>query len=105
MTDTHAGAVFAQEQDAAGVNTARHQLMTLVERIERLEEEKRTIADDIKDIYSEAKSHGYDVKVLRKVVAIRKQDAADRAEQEAILDTYLIALGMAPEFNFEGGDA
>ncbi|AKH99110.1 hypothetical protein IMCC20628_00383 [Hoeflea sp. IMCC20628] len=81
--------------DAGAV--ARDQLRSFVERIERLEEEKKTIADDIKDVYGEAKSTGYDVKVLRKVVAIRKQDANDRLEQEAILDTYLHALGMAPE--------
>ncbi|WP_322988139.1 MULTISPECIES: DUF2312 domain-containing protein [unclassified Hoeflea] len=76
---------------------ARDQLRSFVERIERLEEEKKTISDDIKDVYGEAKSTGFDAKVLRKVVAIRKQDANDRAEQEAILDTYLHALGMAPE--------
>lgn len=81
---------------------ARQQLRSLIERIERLEEEKKTIGDDIKDVYAEAKSHGYDTKVLRKVVAIRKQDQNARAEQEAILDTYLIALGMAPEFDFDG---
>ena len=81
--------------DAGAV--ARDQLRSFVERIERLEEEKKTIAEDIKDVYGEAKSMGYDTKVLRKVIAIRKQDANDRLEQEAILDTYLHALGMAPE--------
>ena len=80
--------------DAGAV--ARDQLRSFVERIERLEEEKKTIADDIKDVYGEAKANGYDTKVLRKVVAIRKQDQNDRLEQEAILDTYLHALGMAP---------
>ncbi|EDQ34430.1 hypothetical protein HPDFL43_15572 [Hoeflea phototrophica DFL-43] len=81
--------------DAGAV--ARDQLRSFVERIERLEEEKKTIADDIKDVYGEAKAMGFDAKVLRKVVAIRKQDENDRLEQEAILDTYLHALGMAPE--------
>lgn len=81
--------------DAGAV--ARDQLRSFVERIERLEEEKKTIADDIKDVYGEAKAMGFDTKVLRKVVAIRKQDENDRLEQEAILDTYLHALGMAPE--------
>ena len=81
--------------DAGAV--ARDQLRSFVERIERLEEEKKTIADDIKDVYGEAKARGFDAKVLRKVVAIRKQDENDRLEQEAILDTYLHALGMAPE--------
>lgn len=83
-------------------DNARNQLRSFVERVERLEEEKKTIGDDIKDVYAEAKSHGYDTKVLRKVVAIRKQDQNDRLEQEAILDTYLAALGMAPQFDFEG---
>lgn len=81
--------------DAGAV--ARDQLRAFVERIERLEEEKKTIADDIKDVYGEAKAMGYDTKVLRKVISIRKQDQNDRLEQEAILDTYLHALGMAPE--------
>ena len=76
---------------------ARDQLRAFVERIERLEEEKKTIADDIKEIYAEAKGNGFDVKVLRKVVAIRKQDASERLEQEAILDLYLHALGMLDE--------
>lgn len=88
----------------AGSNT-REQLCSFVERVERLEEEKKTISDDIKDVYGEAKAFGYDTKVLRKVVAIRKQDQNDRMEQEAILDMYLSALGMAPQFDFEGGDA
>ncbi|MDX0249767.1 DUF2312 domain-containing protein [Sinorhizobium meliloti] len=78
--------------DAHGI--ARDQLRAFIERIERLEEEKKTIADDIKDVYGEAKSMGFDSKILRKVISIRKQDADERAEQEAILDTYLHALGM-----------
>ena len=81
---------------------ARQQLRSIVERIERSNEEAKTIADDIKDIYAEAKANGYDTKALRKIIAIRKQDPNDRAEQEAILDTYLVALGMAPEFDFDG---
>jgi len=78
--------------DAHGV--ARDQLRAFIERIERLEEEKKTIADDIKDVYAEAKGTGFDTKILKKVIAIRKQDADERIEQEAILDTYLLALGM-----------
>lgn len=78
-----------------GGAVARDQLKSIVERIERLEEEKKTITDDIKDVYGEAKANGYDTKVLRKLVAIRKQDENDRLEQEAILDTYLHAMGMA----------
>jgi uncharacterized protein (UPF0335 family) len=73
---------------------AREQLRAFIERIERLEEEKKAIADDIKEIYAEAKGSGFDTKVLRQVVRIRKQDQAERAEQEAILDLYLHALGM-----------
>ncbi len=73
---------------------ARDQLRSFIERIERLEAEKKTIADDIKDVYGEAKAIGFDAKILRKVISIRKQDADERAEQEAILDTYLQALGM-----------
>ncbi|WP_310419831.1 DUF2312 domain-containing protein [Mycoplana sp. BE70] len=62
--------------------------------MERLEEEKQTIAGDIKDVYGEAKGVGFDTKILRKVIAIRKQDKDERIEQEAVLDTYLHALGM-----------
>jgi uncharacterized protein (UPF0335 family) len=69
------------------------QLKSIVERIERLEEEKKTIADDIKEVYAEAKGTGYDVKVLRKVVALRKRDLDERKEEEAILDLYLQAVG------------
>lgn len=78
--------------DAHGV--ARDQLRSFVERIERLEEEKKTIADDIKDVFGEAKSTGFDTKVLREVLKRRKQDKDERMEFEAVLDTYLAALGM-----------
>jgi uncharacterized protein (UPF0335 family) len=69
-------------------------LKSFVERIERLEEEKASIAGDVKEVYAEAKSQGFDTKILRKVVAIRKRDAAERREEEEILDLYLQALGM-----------
>ncbi len=69
-------------------------LKSFIERIERLEEEKKAIADDIKEIYAEAKGTGYDVKIMRKIVSIRKQDAAKRREEEEILDLYLSALGQ-----------
>lgn len=78
--------------DAHGV--ARDQLRSFIERIERLEEEKSAIGDDIKDVYGEAKGNGFDTKALRKVIALRKLDKDERMEQEAILDTYLQALGM-----------
>jgi uncharacterized protein (UPF0335 family) len=80
--------------DVNGV--ARDQLRAFIERIERLEEEKKSISDDIKDVYAEAKGTGFDTKVLRKVVTIRKQDQNERMEQEAVLDLYLHALGMVP---------
>ncbi|TLP48419.1 MULTISPECIES: DUF2312 domain-containing protein [Cohaesibacter] len=75
---------------------AADQLRAFVERIERLEEEKKAISDDIKDVYAEAKGNGYDVKVMRQVVRLRKQDNNERQEMEALLDLYLHALGMAP---------
>ncbi|MFI5012574.1 MAG: DUF2312 domain-containing protein [Hyphomicrobiales bacterium] len=70
-------------------------LKSFVERIERLEEEKASIAGDVKEVYAEAKAQGFDTKVLRKVVALRKRDAAERREEEEILDLYLRALGMS----------
>lgn len=73
---------------------AADQLKALIERIERQEEEKKTISDDIRDIYAEAKSTGYDVKALRTIIRMRKQDPAARKEQETIVETYMQALGM-----------
>ena len=70
------------------------QLKSIIERIENLEEEKRNIASDIKDVYGEAKANGFDAKILRKVVSLRRQEASERQEQEAILEVYLRALGM-----------
>ena len=74
---------------------AADQLKAIIERIERLEEEKKALADDIKDVYGEAKGNGFDTKIIRKIVALRKQDHAERKEQEAIMELYLEALGMA----------
>lgn len=73
---------------------AKDQLKSLVERVERLEEEKAALSADIREVYSEAKGVGFDTKILRQVVRLRKLDRADRQEQEAILDLYLAALGM-----------
>ncbi|MCZ8259207.1 MAG: DUF2312 domain-containing protein [Beijerinckiaceae bacterium] len=70
------------------------QLKAFIERIERLEEEKRQIADDVKDVYAEAKANGFDAKILRKIISLRRQDADERREQEELLETYLRALGM-----------
>ena len=77
------------------------QLRSFIERIERLEEEKKTISDDIRDVFAEAKGNGFDTKVMRQVIRIRKKDAAERQEEEAILDLYLHALGMAPDTSVE----
>lgn len=73
---------------------AADELRLLIERIERLEEEKKAIADDVKDVYAEAKSRGYDTKTIRKVVALRKMETHDRQEADALLETYRVALGM-----------
>jgi uncharacterized protein (UPF0335 family) len=81
---------------AGPASIARDQLRAIVERIEKLEEEKTAIAGDIKEVYAEAKANGYDTKVLRQVVRLRKQDSAERQETEALLDLYLHALGMIP---------
>jgi uncharacterized protein (UPF0335 family) len=88
--------------DAHGV--ARDQLRAFIERIERLEEEKKSIADDIKDVYGEAKGTGFDTKILREVIKIRKQDRDERAEREAVLDSYLAALGMIEQPGFFDGE-
>ena len=82
----------------ADTTVAREQLKSIIERVERLEEEKQAIAGDIRDIYAEAKANGYDVKTLRKVVQLRKKDSDQREEEEAMLTLYLHALGMAPDF-------
>jgi uncharacterized protein (UPF0335 family) len=73
---------------------AKEQLRSIIERVERMEEEKKAIADDIRDIYVEAKGNGMDVKALRAIVRMRKQDPNERAEAETILETYMHALGM-----------
>ena len=83
-----------KEDEAPATKFAKDQLKAIIERIERLEEEKKTISDDIRDVYAEAKGNGFDVKSLRIVVRLRKQDINERKEQEAIIETYLHALGM-----------
>jgi uncharacterized protein (UPF0335 family) len=86
---------MAKKPTVSSDSVAQDQIKAFVERIERMEEEKRAITEDIKEIYAEAKGNGFDTKVLRQVVRIRKQDRAERMEQEALLDLYLTALGMA----------
>jgi uncharacterized protein (UPF0335 family) len=83
-----------KHDDAPAARFAKDHLKAFVERVERLEEEKKTIADDIRDVYSEAKANGFDVKALRQIIKLRKQDVDERKEQEAILETYMHALGM-----------
>ena len=86
---------MADEITETSQTVAAGQLRAFIERIERMEEEKRAIADDIKEIYAEAKGNGFDTKVLRQIIRIRKQDHAERMEQEALLELYMAALGMA----------
>ena len=81
-----------QSTDVGGI--AADRLRSLIERIERLEEEKKALSGDIRDIYAEAKSAGFDVKIMRAVIKLRKMNAADRDEQEFLLDTYKKALDI-----------
>lgn len=83
-----------EKADTQTGGIAADRLRSLVERIERLEEERKALGSDIKDIYAEAKSAGFDVKVLRQLIRIRKQEAAEVEEQETLLDVYRRALGM-----------
>jgi uncharacterized protein (UPF0335 family) len=85
----------ACEVYAMSDSVAPDQLRAFIERIERLEEDKAAISGDLKEVYAEAKGNGFDVKIMRKVVALRKKDRAERLEEEAILDLYLQALGMS----------
>lgn len=84
----------SEANESAATKFSKDQLRSIIERIERLEEERKTLADDVRDIYSEAKSGGWDVKALRTIVRMRKQDPNERQEQETILETYMHALGM-----------
>ncbi len=73
---------------------AKDQLKAIIERVERLNEEKQAIADDIRDVFAEAKGNGFDTKALRHIIRLRKQDANERAEEETVRETYMLALGM-----------
>src|ERR671920_498799 len=95
---SHARTDQGQTMDDAAFQTesvAADQLKSYIERIERLEEEKAGIAGDIKEVYAEAKGNGFDTKAMRKIISLRKQDYSERQEQEAILELYMQALGMA----------
>ena len=76
-------------------NFAKDQLKSIVERVERLEEEKSALSGDLKEVYAEAKGHGFDTKIVRQVVRLRKMETTEREEREALLDLYMSALGMA----------
>jgi uncharacterized protein (UPF0335 family) len=89
-----AAAVKEDKEEQPATRFAKDQLKAFVERVERLEEEKKAIAEDIRDVYAEAKGNGFDVKALRTIVRMRKEDADERREHETILETYLHALGM-----------
>ncbi|MGF1552224.1 MAG: DUF2312 domain-containing protein [Paracoccaceae bacterium] len=92
MADDAVGG-FARE-GFASEGVAADQLRSIIERVERLEEEKREIGEQIKEVYAEAKANGYDTKILRKVVTLRRKEPAERQEEDAILALYLDALGM-----------
>ena len=84
----------APKQSEPAAHIAKEHLKAFVERIERLEEEKKAISDDIRDVFGEAKANGFDTKALRTIVRLRRQDADERREEEIVLETYMHALGM-----------
>ena len=84
------------DTSTAQTQLAQGQLRSLIERIERLEEEKKALTGDIREVYAEAKANGFDTKIVRKVVGLRKKDRAEREEEEALIELYLNALGMLP---------
>jgi uncharacterized protein (UPF0335 family) len=84
----------SSSQAVGSKNATDERLRQLIERIERLEEEKKSIAEDIRDVYMEAKAAGYDPKIMRQIVRLRKMKPADRSEQDMLLETYKAALGM-----------
>ena len=99
MSDTDDDAKASRARQAASPDSdvggiAADRLRSIVDRIERLEQERKALGDDIKDIYSEAKSAGFDVKVVRQIIRLRKQEPAEVEEQETLLDLYRRALGM-----------
>ncbi len=85
---------MADEVSESSQTVAAGQLRAFIERIERLEEEKKTISDDIKEVFAEAKGTGFDTKAMRSIIRLRKKDQAERQEEETILDLYKAALGM-----------
>ena len=86
----------ASNESFSTTAVAAGQLKSIVERVERLEEEKKAVAEQIREVYAEAKANGFDTRTLRKVVSLRKRSTEERQEEEALLDLYLSALGMLP---------
>jgi uncharacterized protein (UPF0335 family) len=89
-----ASAVAEKNEEQSATRFAKDQLKSVIERIEKLEEDKKAMSDDIREVYAEAKVNGFDVKALRTIVRLRKLDTDERKEQEAVLETYMHALGM-----------
>jgi len=99
MTDESSTRPAPKPADVGGI--AGEQLRAIIDRIERLEEEKKALAEDIKDVFSEAKGNGFDTKIIRKILSIRKRDRAELDEEETMIQVYLRALGMLPELDDE----
>ena len=97
---------MAKKESTGSNSLARDELKQFIERVERLNAEKADIADQIKEVFAEAKGRGYDTKVMRRVISLRKRDKDEVAEEESILELYLTALGMSftPEFEDDSGD-
>jgi uncharacterized protein (UPF0335 family) len=95
VKETSMPATASAQKEQPATRFAKDQLKAFVERIERLEEDKKATSDDIRDVYAEAKGTGFDTKALRSIVRLRKLDTDERREQQEVLDTYLHALGMA----------
>jgi len=89
----------AKPADVGGI--AGEQLRAIIDRIERLEEEKKALSEDIKDVYSEAKGNGFDTRIIRRIISLRKRDRAELDEEETMLQVYMRALGMLPDIDEE----
>jgi uncharacterized protein (UPF0335 family) len=89
-----AAAIDGKAQETEGTTVAGQRLKSFIERIERLEEEKNALSDDIKEVFAEAKGVGFDVKIMRKLLRLRKMDQEKRAEEQSLLETYAVAIGM-----------
>ena len=97
VSDDDIDAIAGVGHNSGSTAVARDQLRAIIERIERLEEEKKEVAEQVKEVYAEAKANGFDTKTLRKVISLRKKSTEERQEEEALLDLYMHALGMLPD--------